>query len=82
VPRPTLTMFYKILWTSKAPVVTQVDRDSTLDDLRYWRAAVVVLDPHEHAADLMRRTMTDLVGFGPQMVGGVWLWDVRALTAV
>jgi hypothetical protein len=25
--------------------------------------------------------MTELVGFPPQFVGGVWLWDVRSLIA-
>jgi hypothetical protein len=81
VPRPTLTLFYKIFWTNKAPPVGPADRSSAIEDLRYWHAAVVVLHPSQRNGDLMRRTMTDLVGFSPQFVGGVWLWDVRPLTA-
>jgi len=80
-PRPTLMLFYQIAVTNKAPPVGPADRRSAIEDLRYWHAAVVVLHPLQRNADQMRRTMTDLIGFSPQFMGGVWLWDVRSLTA-
>ncbi len=80
-PRPTLKIFYDIASIGRAPTVTSVDRDSARADLRYWRASVVVLHPKEPHASIMRDTMTQLVGYPPQLVGGVWLWDVRSLTS-
>jgi hypothetical protein len=58
--------------------VTDADRRAALADLKYWRAAVVVLAP-EGNEELLWRTTSQLVGFQPKFVGGVWLWDVRGL---
>jgi hypothetical protein len=80
-PRPTLTTFYDILWKDKVPTVTAQDQASAIDDLRFWHAAAVVLQPSQRRSEVMRRTMTELVGFPPRFVGGVWLWDVRSLIA-
>jgi hypothetical protein len=81
-PRPTLTIFYRISLTGNAPPpITAEDRNNAVDDLKFWHAAVVVLHPAQRHAELMRKTMTDLIGFSPRFVSGVWLWDVRALTA-
>jgi hypothetical protein len=59
--------------------VTEADRRAALADLRYWRAAVLVLASGAANEELLWRTTSDLVGFPPKFVGGVWLWDVRTL---
>ena len=48
------------------------------EDLRYWRASVVVLGPHPNQ-DALRATVEDLLGRPGQRVDDVWLWDVRDL---
>jgi hypothetical protein len=61
-----------------AKAVSAADRSAALADLRYWRAAVVVLAPGADEQQLWRTTSA-LIGFQPKFVGGVWLWDVRQL---
>jgi hypothetical protein len=58
--------------------VTATDRRNAVADLRYWRAAVVILAPGRNEA-LLRRTTSELLGFQPTWVNGVWLWDVRKI---
>jgi hypothetical protein len=50
-------------------------------DLRYWRAAIVVMDLVEPRDELKWKTMTALIGFEPRAIDGMWVWDVRALVA-
>lgn len=52
---------------------------AAVDDLRYWRAGAVILDPRLKQADALRLGMTALTGVEPVFTGGVWLWDVRPL---
>nr|WP_320069039.1 hypothetical protein [Micromonospora sp. RTGN7] len=78
-PRPTSSFFATIRRTGEVPPVTGPVRMSALEDLRYWRAGVVVLGPHKHA-DALRRGMTELTGIRPTYTGGAWIWDVRPLT--
>jgi hypothetical protein len=64
---------------SDPPVtITGADRDRAVEDLRYWRAAIVILAPQRNA-DRLRATLTDLLGYPPRWVDGVWLWDVRQI---
>lgn len=63
---------------ARATTVTATDRRNAVADLRYWRAAVVILAPGRNDA-LLRRTTSALLGFQPAWVNGVWLWDVREL---
>lgn len=77
--RPTVRFFDAIRRTGKIPKVTPQRRADAIEDLRYWRAGVVILAPGEHA-DAFRRGMTELTGLRPTKVGGVWVWDVRAIT--
>ena len=63
----------------RRPVVTLTDRMAARADLAYWRAAVVVLVPGTPHHDLLSSIVTNLLGRGPQQVGGVQLWDVRDL---
>jgi hypothetical protein len=77
--RPTSTMLRAIALTGRRPVVTAADRRAAVADLIFWRAAVVVLTPHDRYAPQLQATVTDLLGRAPQPVGGVLLWDVRQL---
>ncbi|MEV5769508.1 hypothetical protein AB0L34_33850, partial [Micromonospora sp. NPDC052213] len=65
--------------TDAVPPITPQDRVAAVDDLRYWRAGAVILDPRLPQADALRRAMTELSGITPTRTGGVWLWDVRPL---
>jgi hypothetical protein len=79
--RPTLNLLYQIADTGRAPGLTDDDRRHAIEDIRYWRASVVVLSPYQPEVDKLRITMTDLIGSQPRHIGDVWLWDVRTLTA-
>ncbi len=78
-PRPTSSFFATIRRTGEVPPITTQTRQEAVEDLRYWRAGVVILGPHERA-DALRQGMTALTGIEPTFTGGVWLWDVRPLT--
>lgn len=79
-PRPTSSFFKSIQRTGLIPTVTPQARTALVDDLRFWRAGVVVLGPQRYEEALLLG-MTQLIGRRPERVGGVWLWDVRPLTA-
>ncbi|HEX5540035.1 MAG TPA: hypothetical protein VFX60_00490 [Micromonospora sp.] len=76
--RPTVTFVDDIMRTGRVPKVTAKRRAETVEDLRYWRAGVVILAPGKRDAAL-RRGMTELTGVEPTFTGGVWVWDVRPL---
>jgi hypothetical protein len=76
-PRPTQVLFDRAAITGKVPVITELDRALALDDLRFWRAAVLVVSPSARQ-DTLRLTLDELFGPG-QRVDDVWLWDVRDL---
>ncbi|RIV34421.1 hypothetical protein [Micromonospora radicis] len=78
-PRPTSSFFGAVRRTGEVPPISGQARRDAVEDLRYWRAGVVVLGPHEHA-DALRTAMTELTGIEPTHTGGVWVWDVRPLT--
>ncbi len=77
-PRPTAVLWGNVAATGNAVSPSPEDRDAARADLRYWRAAVVVLPPGGNEEQL-RQVTTDLLGSPPVWVGGVWLWDVRPL---
>ncbi len=78
-PRPTSTLLWEVGEYGRPVAVTAADRRAATADLTFWRAAVVVLVPDARNGDLLRRTVTDLLGEPPREVGGVLLWDVRDL---
>ncbi|MFF5175593.1 hypothetical protein ACFY3U_23610 [Micromonospora sp. NPDC000089] len=78
-PRPTSSLLKGVARTGQVPPITPQDRAAAVDDLRYWRAGVVVLAPQRNA-DALRRVATELTGIAPTQAGGVWIWDVRPLT--
>jgi hypothetical protein len=76
--RPTSTLLDRVARTGAPPAVTDTDRRDAVEDLRFWRASVVVLGdvPNRNA---LRATVRALLGQEPRLVGGVWVWDVRSL---
>jgi hypothetical protein len=81
VPRPTETLLFDAARTGVVPTVTDADRARAADDLRHWRAEIVVLADQVHGAkwtvhyDALRATATALFG-PPDRVGDVLLWRV------
>ncbi|WBB82360.1 hypothetical protein O7606_10600 [Micromonospora sp. WMMD882] len=73
--RPTSTLIYRTIDQGAPPELTEENRRQAVEDLRYWRASVVVLGAHPREAAL-RELVTGLLG-EPQRVDDVWLWDVR-----
>jgi hypothetical protein len=83
-PRPTSKMWIKVWKTHKLPKVTAQDKANAVADLKFWRAAIVVVpggqgsDPKE---ELFYKLNTQLLGFSPTWRDGVWVWDVRQLAS-
>ncbi|MEU5784150.1 hypothetical protein [Micromonospora lupini] len=75
--RPTSTLVYSTMDKNAVPVLTDENRRQAVEDLRFWRASVVVLGAHPREA-VLRELVTALIG-PPQRVDDVWVWDVRAL---
>lgn len=65
--------------TGRTPKLNDRQRRRCLDELRQWRAAILVLPVRQHHAEPLRQTVEQLVGPGRQELD-VWVWDVRALT--
>ncbi|WP_428961326.1 hypothetical protein [Micromonospora fluostatini] len=74
--RPTSTLIYSTMDKGEVPELTEENRRQAAEDLRYWRASVVVLGAHPREA-VLRDLMTGLLDAQPQRVDDVWLWDVR-----
>lgn len=75
--RPTSSLIYTTMDTNAVPALTDENRRQAVEDLRFWKASVVVLGAHPREA-VLRELMTALIG-PPQRVDDVWLWDVRPL---
>ncbi|WP_370517912.1 hypothetical protein [Micromonospora sp. MP36] len=73
--RPTSTLIYATMDANKVPAITEEHRRQAVEDLRFWKASVVVLGANPREA-VLRDLMTALLG-PPQRVDDVWLWDVR-----
>ncbi|MFC8298547.1 hypothetical protein [Micromonospora orduensis] len=75
--RPTSSLIYSTMDTDRVPALTDENRRQAVEDLRFWRASVVVLGAHPREA-VLRELVTALIG-PPQRVDDVWVWDVRTL---
>ncbi|MEU5945592.1 hypothetical protein ABZ793_08520 [Micromonospora sp. NPDC047465] len=75
--RPTSTLVYTTMDSGEVPPLTDENRRQAVEDLRFWKASVVVLGAHPRET-VLRELMTALIG-PPQRVDDVWLWDVRPL---
>ncbi|SCE73957.1 hypothetical protein GA0070607_0989 [Micromonospora coriariae] len=73
--RPTAVLLRRVAETGAVPALTDADRRQAVEDLRYWRAALVVLGRLAHG-EPVRRTIEELLGPGRPVDGG-WVWDVR-----
>ncbi|MFC3505226.1 hypothetical protein ACFOOK_30285 [Micromonospora krabiensis] len=69
----------EVATTGRTPQLDDRERRRSLDELRHWRAAILVLPLRQPNAEPLRRTVEQLVGPGRQELD-VWVWDVRALT--
>ncbi|PRX47084.1 hypothetical protein B0I33_106183 [Prauserella shujinwangii] len=79
VRRPTSRLLEDVDDSGEVPPVTGEDRERLREDLRFWRADVVVVRA-QAAEEPVRRTVELLLGRRGELTGGVWAWDVRALT--
>ncbi|WP_346776042.1 hypothetical protein [Micromonospora sp. HNM0581] len=73
--RPTSTLIYRTMDAGEVPPLTEENRRQAVEDLRFWRASVVVLGAHPREP-VLRELLTALLD-EPQRVDDVWLWDVR-----
>ncbi|MBF6204998.1 glycosyl transferase [Streptomyces gardneri] len=76
--RPTTALLVQAQDTGVVPPIDADVRARALEDLRYWHADVLVL-PATKNGDVLRETVTQLLGFTPTRVEDVWLWDVHTL---
>jgi hypothetical protein len=77
--RPTSVLLDSVNETGTVPPISDQQREEALADLRYWRADVVVLNPRQNSQAL-RTTVDLLLGKPGELVDGVWIWNVQALT--
>jgi hypothetical protein len=77
--RPTSRMLWRVHEYGQVPRLSGADYRNAVDDLVFWRAAVVVLIPDSRNGAALQATLTDLLGRPPKPVGGVLMWDVRDL---
>ena len=73
-PRFTSDLLRRVGRDGRVPVVTAADRLAFAEDLRFWRAGVVVLVPGARNEPQLRATLTELFGQQPRVVDGVRLW--------
>ncbi|MFF5179263.1 hypothetical protein ACFY2Q_14685 [Micromonospora sp. NPDC000316] len=69
----------EVATTGRTPKLDDRQRRRFLDELRHWRAAILVLPTRQQNVEPLRRTVEELVGPGRQELD-VWVWDVRTLT--
>lgn len=75
--RPTARLLGRVATTGKVPTITDADRAQAIDDLRHWRAAIVV-QAGLHLGNPVKETVERLLG-PPRRISGAWVWDVRPL---
>jgi hypothetical protein len=72
--RPTTMLVDQVAGSGIVPAVTGQMRRDARDDLRYWRASVVVLGSYPHEQELIA-VLDRLLGPG-RYVDDVWLWPI------
>jgi hypothetical protein len=73
-PRPTSQLLARVAETGVVPVITDLERQATAEDIAFWGAHCFVLADHPRA-DALRQTMVSLFG-EPQQVADVQVWRV------
>ena len=76
--RPTASLLSGVAYNGGVANVGPAERAQAITDVRYWRAAIVVLAPDAPHGDDLHATLDALFGPGTR-VADVWLWDVRRL---
>jgi hypothetical protein len=76
-PRPTSGLIYATMDRDEVLPITDENKRQAIEDLRYWKASVVVLSPGPDER-VLRALISGLIG-PPTWVDDVWLWDVRPL---
>ena len=74
--RPTAVLLDRVAFTGQVPEIGDEQRRQAIEDLRHWRAAVVV-QGGLHQGTPVKQTVDLLLGPG-RMISGAWVWDVRA----
>ncbi|MEO3925773.1 hypothetical protein ABGB07_18160 [Micromonosporaceae bacterium B7E4] len=75
--RPTAVLLDRVAATGEVPPIGEVERRQAIEDLRHWRAAIVV-QSGLHRGVPVKETLDQLLGPG-RGISGAWVWDVRAL---
>ncbi|WP_234359508.1 hypothetical protein [Plantactinospora sp. BC1] len=75
--RPTAVLLDRVAATGEVPPIGEAERRQAIEDLRHWRAAIVV-QGGLHRGVPVRETLDQLLGPGRD-ISGAWVWDVRAL---
>jgi hypothetical protein len=75
--RPTQAIMEEVMKGGRH-TVTDADRAAAREDVRFWKADAVVLGAGEPNVGPLRSLTTELYG-EPKLVGGAYVWDVRAL---
>jgi hypothetical protein len=76
--RPSSVLLDDVAGSGQVPPITDADRMRLVDDLRFWRADVVVLTAGPHEREL-HATLAALLGPG-RPASDAWVWDVRPIT--
>lgn len=79
VDRPTALLLGSVQDSGTVPDISPEQKAQAIEDLKFWNADVVVLPPGKNYS-VLRSTVDALVGSEAEFHGGVWVWDVRALT--
>ncbi|MEV4760362.1 hypothetical protein AB0J86_35395 [Micromonospora sp. NPDC049559] len=72
---PTAVLLDRVAFTGEVPQITDVERRQAVEDLRHWRAAVVVQGGLTRG-NPVKQTVDQLLGPG-QWIANTWVWDVR-----
>ncbi|MFY1669376.1 hypothetical protein ACN27G_05375 [Plantactinospora sp. WMMB334] len=73
--RPTAVLLDRVAATGEVPPIGETERRQAVEDLRHWRAAVVVQGGLHRGAPV-KETLDRLLGPG-RGISGAWVWDVR-----
>jgi hypothetical protein len=74
--RPTSALLGGVGYYGGVPGIGPAEQDQARADVRFWRAAIVVLAADAPHHDDLQATLDQLFGAG-QPVDDVWLWDLR-----
>jgi hypothetical protein len=73
--RPTSALLRRVASTGEVPPIGDAERQQAMEDLRHWRAAIVV-QGGLHLGWPVKETVDRLLGPGRE-ISGAWVWDVR-----